>query len=60
MIGVFKGGGLHPYHIFMIGVVKGVEASSLFYIQNRHSQGGGGLYPYHKFIIGVVRGGGGA
>ena len=27
----------------MIGVVKGVEASSLFYIQNRHSQGGGAL-----------------
>ena len=54
--------------------MSGVEASSLFYIQNRHSQGGGslsisyihnwrsqggGAHPYHIFMIGVVRGGGG-
>jgi hypothetical protein len=34
--------GLHPYHIFRIGVVRV----------------GGGLHPYHIFRKGVVRGGG--
>jgi hypothetical protein len=48
-----QGVGLHSYHIFIIGVVRG-WASSISYIQNRHSQGVG-LYPYHILIIGVIR-----
>ena len=56
-LGVVKGGGggLHPYHIFIIGVVRGgLHPYHIIIIGVVR----GGFHPYHIYITGIVRGGG--